>query len=109
VVVTAWDDFPGLFFFNTHNHYVIGLNTDFLRRFDETRFKAHYLLFRGRVKDPEKALPMFFDAKLVALRTSPRNTGEKKLLTQLADSPHFDELPTATNGFRLFRLRATPR
>jgi hypothetical protein len=109
VVVTAWDDFPGLFFFNTHNHYVIGLNTDFLRRFDETRFKAYLFLFRGRVKDPEKALPQFFDAKLVALRASPRNNHEKKLLTQLADSPHFDELPTATTAFRLFRLRAVPR
>ncbi len=49
---TDWDDFPMLFFFNTHNRYIVGLDADNLRLKDEKFFRLWEKITVGDVKDP---------------------------------------------------------
>ena len=53
---TDWDDFPMLFFFNTHNTYVVGLDPDFLRLKDERRFRMWEAITRGEVPGFEDSI-----------------------------------------------------
>jgi hypothetical protein len=105
VVLAPWDDFPGLFFFDTYNDYVVGMNTDFLLRKDEKAFSAYYYLYHGRVRDPENLLPAFFgDARLIVVRTKPRNTGEQQLAGRLEGNKRFKALASPTKIFRVYAL-----
>ncbi|MDD5309801.1 MAG: hypothetical protein PHU25_20995 [Deltaproteobacteria bacterium] len=105
VVLAPWDDFPGLFFFDTYNNYVVGMNTDFLLRRDEKAFNAYYYLYHGRVRDPENLLPAFFGAaRLIVVRTRPRNAGEQQLTGRLAGNKRFRELASPSAIFRVFEL-----
>jgi hypothetical protein len=105
VVLAPWDDFPGLFLFNTHNTYVAGMNPLFLRWVSERRFLAYSYLYQGRVSDPENLLPTFFeDARIVLARAKPRTSGERSLLQRLSSSPHFEEIRSASPTWRIFRL-----
>ena len=49
---TDWDDFPPLFFFNTHNTYLVGLDPDFMRLRDPGRYDRWVAATRGEVDDP---------------------------------------------------------
>jgi hypothetical protein len=109
MVVAPWDDFPGLFHFNTHNHYVVGLNPRFLKDAHEKRFTAFQYLYDGKISDPENLLPMFFgNARHIVARSKPRNTGEKDLLVRLENNPRFAEVPAGTPSWRLFHLKDAP-
>jgi hypothetical protein len=106
VVVTAWDDMPGLFFFGHDQRYVAGWNVQFLLDGDERRFNAYYLLFTAQVSDPEQLLPTLFDgARFLILRRVPRSPGEMHLLDQIGKSPHFEELAGPVPVWRIFRVR----
>lgn len=50
---TDWDDFPMLFFYNTHNKYIVGLDPDFMRLKDEKLFRRYEDITLGRVREPE--------------------------------------------------------
>jgi hypothetical protein len=50
---TDWDDFPMLYFYNTHNTYIIGLDPDFMRLKDEKLFRRYEDITLGRVREPE--------------------------------------------------------
>jgi MFS family permease len=113
-VVAPWNDFPGLFFFNRQNHYVVGLNTNFLLRQDERRFVAYYMLYSGRVTDPENLVPDFFDGSRVLLvRQRETTSGDRKLTKLLKANQNLLEVaPTPSAPWRVFvvkaRSRATP-
>lgn len=44
-----WDDFPKLFFFNTHNTYLVGLDPDFMRLKDADLFRQWEQVTRGNI------------------------------------------------------------
>lgn len=48
VMQTDWDDFPRLFHHNTHNRYVVGLDPDYMRFYDEDLFLLWRDVTRGR-------------------------------------------------------------
>jgi hypothetical protein len=50
---TDWDDFPMLYFYNTNNNYIIGLDPDFMRLKDENLFRRYEDITLGRVREPE--------------------------------------------------------
>ena len=56
---TDWDDFPKLFYFNTHNTYVIGLDPDFMRLKHPDLFAAWRDVTRGKRKDPGEVIEQF--------------------------------------------------
>jgi hypothetical protein len=50
-------DSPGFFDINTHNHYPVGLDTEFLRRTVPRRFDAFRRLYEGNAERPEQLPP----------------------------------------------------
>ncbi len=54
-----WDDFPKLFFFNTHNRYLLGLDPDFMRLRDETLFREWEKTTKGRSGAPDAVVEKF--------------------------------------------------
>jgi hypothetical protein len=62
---TDWDDFPMLFFYNTHNTYLVGLDPDFMRLKDERLFRRWEAITRGKVKRPEDEILKTFGCQYV--------------------------------------------
>jgi asparagine N-glycosylation enzyme membrane subunit Stt3 len=62
---TDWDDFPMLFFYNTHNTYLVGLDPDFMRLKDERLFRRWEAITRGKVKRPEGEILKTFGCQYV--------------------------------------------
>jgi hypothetical protein len=105
MVIAPWDDFPGLFAYNRHNHYLAGMNVAFLLDQDDRRFTGYYLLYKGEVRDPEVLLPTLFDdARHILVRDPPRQAGDVLLVEQLRANPSFRELASPSPRWRVFRL-----
>ena len=105
MIVLPGDDFPGFFYFNTHNTYPVGLNTEFLRRTAPKRFDAFQRLYEGNAKRPERLLPVYFDnARYPIARATPRRRGEIALLNQMDANEHFTELASPSAFWRIFRI-----
>ena len=62
---TDWDDFPKLFFYNTHNTYIVGLDPDFMRLKHERLFHQYEDITRGRVPDMEDIILNEFGCEYV--------------------------------------------
>jgi len=62
---TDWDDFPMLFFYNTHNTYLVGLDPDFMRLKDERLFRQWEAITRGKVSHPEHDILHVFGCEYV--------------------------------------------
>ncbi len=62
---TDWDDFPKLFFYNTHNTYIIGLDPDFMRLKDARLYHLYEDITQGRVPDMEDAIVKEFGCEYV--------------------------------------------
>jgi hypothetical protein len=62
---TDWDDFPMLFFYNTHNTYMVGLDPDFMRLKNEPLFRQWEAITRGQVRHPEDAILNDFGCEYV--------------------------------------------
>lgn len=99
LVHADWDDFPALFFHNTHNVYLVGLDPDFLRLRHPSLFHEWVRFTRGRHPDPAGFLQglnshwVFSDLK------------HQRLLRQLSKDRRFQE--AYRDGYAvLFRLTA---
>jgi hypothetical protein len=53
---TDWDDFPRLFFYNTHNTYLIGLDPTYLQLFDAELYDEWVQITQGEVANPARAI-----------------------------------------------------
>jgi len=62
---TDWDDFPKLFFYNTRNTYVIGLDPDFMRLKNERLYYTYEDVTQGRVIDMEDIILKEFGCEYV--------------------------------------------
>ena len=62
---TDWDDFPKLFFYNTHNTYIVGLDPDFMRLKDAQLFYKYSDVTQGRVLDMEDVILKQFGCEYV--------------------------------------------
>ncbi len=59
-----WDDFPKLFYFNTHNTYLVGLDPDFMRLKDANLFRQWEHVTKGNIKQVS-AIVESFNARFV--------------------------------------------
>jgi hypothetical protein len=106
IVLAPWDLFPGLFYFNQHSHYLVGMNPDFLYRRTPSDFSGYEALY-VRGEQPAQVLDDHFPGvRYLLVRAQPANAGERRLLHGLAASAAFEELwvPDRTR-FRLFVRR----
>lgn len=65
VFQTDWDDFPRLFFYNTHNTYLVGLDPTYLQIFDPQLYDLWVNITRGHVEDPSAEIQASFGATFV--------------------------------------------
>ncbi len=65
VFQTDWDDFPRLFFYNSHNVYTAGLDPTYLELQDEALFAEWVRITRGEVERPAMAIRQRFGASYV--------------------------------------------
>lgn len=65
VFQTDWDDFPRLFYYNTHNTYLIGLDPTYLQLFDPESYDLWVLITRGEVQQPSQFIANHFHSRYV--------------------------------------------
>lgn len=62
---TDWDDFPRLFFYNSHNTYILGLDPEYMRRQDNELFWTWSDISEGKEAHPEDTILHDFGAEYV--------------------------------------------
>jgi len=62
---TEWDDFPRLFFYNTHNTYLIGLDPTYMQLYDAGLYDQWIEITHGNVEQPSSSIVTLFDSHYV--------------------------------------------
>ena len=65
VFQTDWDDFPRLFYYNTHNTYLIGLDPTYMQLYDREAYDLWVLITRGEVQQPSQFIANRFHSDYV--------------------------------------------
>lgn len=65
VFQTDWDDFPRLFYYNTHNTYLIGLDPTYMQLYDPELYDLWVLITQGKVDNPSSIIAAKFGAQYV--------------------------------------------
>jgi hypothetical protein len=65
VFQTDWDDFPRLFYYNTHNTYLVGLDPTYLQLYDQESYDLWVLITRGEVQQPSQFIANHFQSRFV--------------------------------------------
>jgi len=65
VFQTDWDDFPRLFYYNTHNTYLAGLDPTYMQLYDANLYDLWVLITRGNVENPAKIIASKFGSEYV--------------------------------------------
>lgn len=65
VFQTDWDDFPRLFFYNTHNTYLAGLDPTYLQLYDSELYDLWVSITRGNIEKPSQLISNRFSAHFV--------------------------------------------
>jgi hypothetical protein len=65
VFQTDWDDFPRLFYYNTHNTYLIGLDPTYLQLYDANLYDLWVDITQGNVENPSQIIASTFDAHYI--------------------------------------------
>jgi len=62
---TDWDDFPRLFFYNTHNTYLAGLDPTYFQSYDKDLYDEWVQITRGRMEKPSQIILKRFSTRYV--------------------------------------------
>ncbi|MGB8982906.1 MAG: hypothetical protein WCC12_13615, partial [Anaerolineales bacterium] len=65
VFQTDWDDFPRLFFYNTHNTYLVGLDPTYLQLYDAELYDLWVDITQGDVENPSQVIATTFDSHYI--------------------------------------------
>jgi hypothetical protein len=65
VFQTDWDDFPRLFFYNTHNTYLIGLDPTYMQLYDPALYLLWVEITKGNVHAPSLLIAQKFGSAYV--------------------------------------------
>jgi len=65
VFQTDWDDFPRLFFYNTHNTYLIGLDPTYMQLYDAELYETWVAITEGKVESPSETIASQFGSQYV--------------------------------------------
>ncbi len=65
VFQTDWDDFPRLFFYNTHNTYLIGLDPTYMQLYDPALYDLWVDITKGDVENPSQVIAEIFDSRYI--------------------------------------------
>ena len=84
---TDWDDFPRLFFYNTHNTYLVGLDPTYMQLYDADLYDEWVAITRGEVDQPSESIARRFSARFVHT-----DLHHKKFISQAEKDPHLVEV-----------------
>jgi hypothetical protein len=87
VFQTDWDDFPRLFFYNTRNTYLTGLDPTYMQLYDAGLYDSWVRITQGNVAQPSVAIASTFGAQYVV--TDLQHSG---FLSQAAADPGLAEV-----------------
>ena len=62
---TDWDDFPRLFYYNTHNTYLIGLDPTYLQLYNADLYDLWVDVTRGDVERPSQVIATTFNSHYI--------------------------------------------
>jgi len=65
VFQTDWDDFPRLFFYNTHNTYLIGLDPTYMQLYNSDLYDQWVSITQGKVDQPSQIIVTRFGAHYI--------------------------------------------
>jgi hypothetical protein len=65
VFQTDWDDFPRLFFYNTQNMYLAGLDPTYMQLYDPALYDLWVEITQGDVEDPSQVIASRFASQYV--------------------------------------------
>ena len=65
VFQTDWDDFPRLFFYNTHNTYLVGLDPTYMQLYDADLYELWVEITQGDVEEPSELIASIFACQYV--------------------------------------------
>jgi len=65
VFQTDWDDFPRLFFYNTHNTYLIGLDPTYMQLYDANLYNLWVKVTQGNVENPSHVILNTFGSRYI--------------------------------------------
>jgi hypothetical protein len=80
VFQTDWDDFPRLFFYNTHNTYLAGLDPTYLQLYDPGVYDTWVDITKGDTEEPSQLIAETFDARYI--HTDLNHTGFLRVAEQ---------------------------
>ncbi|MBU1146057.1 hypothetical protein KKD80_00725, partial [Patescibacteria group bacterium] len=82
-----WDDFPALFYYNTHNYYIAGLDPTFMYDYDKDLHKEWVDITTGRrpniseiVKNDFHSEYVFVDKDHIALENNLKSDGHFQMV-----------------------------
>ena len=65
VFQTDWDDFPRLFFYNTHNTYLIGLDPTYMLYYNQEMYYTWVDITKGKIDNPSAMIAGNFGSEYV--------------------------------------------
>ena len=65
VFQTDWDDFPRLFFYNTHNVYLVGLDPTYMQLYDSELYDLWVEITQGNIETPSQVIASRFASQYV--------------------------------------------
>jgi hypothetical protein len=86
VFQTDWDDFPRLFYYNTHNRYLIGLDPTYMLIYDAELYNLWVEITQGKVAQPSTAIVRDFGASYIIT-----DLRHQDFLNQAAEDTHLVE------------------
>jgi hypothetical protein len=87
VFQTDWDDFPRLFFYNTHNTYLIGLDPTYMQLYDQSLYALWVKITQGNVENPSQTIADTFGSHYIHTDLS-----HQKFLRVAAKDPGLKEV-----------------
>lgn len=84
---TDWDDFPRLFYHNTHNTYLIGLDPTYMQLYDAQLYNDWVEITQGQIEAPSRAMVEKFGADYVLT-----DLAHESFLEQAQADPHLKEV-----------------
>jgi intracellular septation protein A len=87
VFQTDWDDFPRLFFYNTHNTYTLGLDPTYMQLYEAGLYDRWVDITKGRVDSPSTPIWDEFGAAYVI-----SDLRHKNFLTKAEEDPDLVEV-----------------
>jgi hypothetical protein len=87
VFQTDWDDFPRLFFYNSHNTYTVGLDPTYMQLYNADLYDTWVDITRGRVKTPAQTIAKTFGARYIIT-----DLDHEAFLHVAQDDPHLIEV-----------------